>query len=243
MRTYWQKRAESFGFDGDEDVLEKIQCQIARYLPKGRLKILDAGTGTGILAAAMALLGHDVTAIDLCSNMIEKAKANMERLGVEANFLCTAAGELPFEENTFDVVVSRNVTWVLPEPEQVLLQWQRVLKPGGLLIYLDGNHYYYLFHEEDRKNREWISRLNGSPHARDNGQVDYSLCDETALRLPLSRYDRPSQWDEKVLPRLGFDIVAEEIERPQQLLKYGIGKGYYTQFLIAARNGKGLELR
>ena len=50
--------------------------------------------------------------------------------------------------------------------------------------------------------------------------------------------NRPGEWDERILPKLGFDIFAEEIERPQVLLKYGIIEGSYTNFFIAARNGK-----
>ena len=68
--------------------------------------------------------------------------------------------------------------------------------------------------------------------------MDYSLCDSTALELPLSRLDRPGAWDEAVLPRLGFDLIAEEIRRPQNLLKYGIAEGYYTEFFLVAKNGK-----
>ena len=44
--------------------------------------MLDVGTGPGAVAASMALLGHEVTGIDLCSNMIRRAKAAAERLGL-----------------------------------------------------------------------------------------------------------------------------------------------------------------
>ena len=82
--------------------------------------------------------------------------------------------------------------------------------------------------------------MAGSIHRDEKaGQIDYSLCDETARSLPLSRLDRPGGWDEKILADLEFDIVAEEIWRPQALLDYGIADGYYTHFFIAARNGKG----
>ena len=70
------------------------------------------------------------------------------------------------------------------------------------------------------------------------GAYDYSLCDQTALELPMSRFNRPGKWDEITLPRLGFQIINKEVSYPQRLLKYGIGKGYYTEFLIAAVNEK-----
>lgn len=239
MKTYWQKRAETFGFQRTTGKLEEFGTMVSRCLPEGKQKILDVGTGTGVIAASMALLGHEVTAVDLCTHMIEHAEENLSSMGLSAAFVCTPAGELPFPDNTFDVVISRNVTWALPDPEAVLKQWQRVLKPGGYLIYWDANHYYYLFNEEDRINRKKLQELVGTVHGDDAGkQVDYSLCDSTAPELPLSKFDRPAAWDEKVLPRMGFDLIAEEIRRPQNLLKYGIAEGYYTEFFIAAKNGK-----
>ncbi|MCQ2451519.1 MAG: methyltransferase domain-containing protein [Oscillospiraceae bacterium] len=243
MHTYWQKRAETFGFFRKPEDVDAMGREYARYLPEGPLQVLDAGTGTGVIAAVMAKLGHKVTAVDLCSNMLEKAKENLRSLGLQADFYCTSAGELPFPDESFDVVISRNVTWALPEPEHVMEQWRRVLKPGGLLIYRDANHYNYLFFEEDRQNRERIIELAGTPHGdhNDSKEYDYNLCDETAYNLPMSKLKRPGQWDDIMLPKLGFDILAEELRYPQRLLKYGIADGYYTDFTIVARKAETIE--
>ncbi len=238
MWTYWQKRADSYGFDTEDDSLQALRKRLDRYISGKNLKIIDIGTGTGMLALALAQSGHNVTAVDQCSNMIEKASENAKACGVNVGFYCTKADELPFPDNTFDVVVCRNLLWALQEPEKALLQWRRILKSRGILLYLDGNHYYYQYHEEDRQNRELFERLSGSAYLHDPGNVDYSLCDDTAYKLPLSRLDRPVEWDNKILPELGFQIFAEEIYKPQILLHHGIAKGYYTEFLIAALNGK-----
>lgn len=240
MHTYWQKRAETFGFSNSKDSLAEIGARFQRYFPKGDLKILDVGTGTGVISASIALLGYDVTAIDLCSNMIKKAKENTQGMGLNIDFMCTSASDLPFEDDTFDVIVSRNVTWALAEPEKTFLQWQRVLKPGGLLIYMDANHYYYHHNEDEWKNRELFTKINGSCHV-DSGvdaSYDYSLCDNTAYDLPMSKLNRPYEWDDVVLPKLGFDIIAEEITKPQNKLKYGLAEGVSTGFMVVAMNGK-----
>lgn len=229
MKEYWQKRASSFGYGSDPQIFEKLGAAVQQHLPAGRLKVLDVGTGTGIIATSLALLGHDVTGVDLCSNMIAKAKENTRAMGLDVNFICTSAGELPFESDSFDVVISRNLLWALPEPEDTLKQWRRVLKPDGLLIYWDGNHYFYQYNEQAAQDRERMLQLCGSVHGKNaEAGVDYSLCDNAAHDLPLSKYDRPSQWDEIVLPKLGFDIFAEELSKPQALLKYGIADGYYS---------------
>lgn len=239
MWSYWQKRAESFGLDSSGKGIQNIQERFRRYLPERRAKVLDIGTGTGIIAISLSMMGHEVTAVDLCTNMLEKAGENARTYGQQIPLVCASADELPFEDDSFDVIVSRNVTWALAEPEKAFLSWKRVLKPGGLLVYLDANHYYYLFNEEDQKNRERIIKINGSAHMQDRkGAYDYSLCDQTALELPMSRFNRPREWDEVNLPRFGFQIINKEVSYPQKLLKYGIGKGYYTEFLIAAMNEK-----
>ena len=54
------------------------------------------------------------------------------------NFETHDAEDLPFKDNTFDVIVSRNLLWTLPDPEKALTEWRRVLKPTGTLIVSDG---------------------------------------------------------------------------------------------------------
>ena len=240
MHTYWQGRAESWGGDYSEEQLKPLAERVKRYLPEGILKVLDVGTGPGAVASSMAYLGHRVTGVDLTSNMVKRARANASRLGYDIDYLVTAADELPFADDSFDVVISRLVTWALPDPAKTFRQWQRVLRPGGLLIYLDSNCYLYQYDKEAMAARRLVYEKTGTVHG---GEVfDPTLCDETAYTLPMSRFDRPFEWDNVMLPRLGFDIIAEEISFPQKLLKYGIyDRGFSTNFLIVAKNGKGLE--
>ena len=241
MYEYWQERSSTFGFGNRRESIEELSTRLSRYIPDGRQKVLDVGTGTGEIAAAVAYAGHEVTGIDLCSNMIKKAKENTERMNLQVNFMVTEADELPFEDNTFDVIVSRNLIWALPEPEETLKQWRRVLKPNGILVYLDGNHYYYYFNEEDHKNHNLFHDIKGEgyrDHPGEGKTFSTELCDETAKNLPLSKLNRPNEWDYIVLPKLGFEIFAEEVNRPQIKLKRGIADGFFTSFLIAAINEK-----
>ena len=234
MHTYWQERSKTFGIDLGH--ISEIKRYVEPFVTEDIKSVLDVGTGTGIMAATFASLGCDVTAVDLCSNMIEKAKDNLKNSGLSAKFVVTQADELPFEDDSFDMLVCRNLTWALDEPEETLKQWHRVLRPGGVLLYLDGNHYNYLFFEEDKKNRELYTELVGSPHnERSDKKIDYSLCDDTALELPLSKLRRPYEWDEKALPEAGFTIVHEHIDHPQNLLRFGIARGCATQFMMVAR--------
>ncbi len=244
MNDYWDERAAAFGFDSGHDSVAAMRARIAPHLPKERSRVLDVGTGTGMVATAAALQGHDVTGIDFSAQMLEQAAVNSAKYGVCPKYKQMNAVELEFPEDSFDVVISRNVLWAIPHPEEALLEWRRVLKPGGLLIYMDGNQYFFLFNETDRRNREEFIRLRGTgtAHWIEKGEKDFdsSACDQASYDLPLSRFDRPHDWDGRILPRLGFGILRAGIDRPQSLLKYGVAAGASTQFLIVARNGKNL---
>ena len=54
---------------------------------------------------------------------------------------CTA---LRFADNTFDMIVSRNVTWNLEHPDRAYYEWMRVLKPGGVLLNFDASWYHII---------------------------------------------------------------------------------------------------
>ncbi len=73
--------------------------------------------------------------------MLDKARENALQNGFDIKFAKGDAAELPFEDNKFDIVVSRFVLWTLPNPEAALKEWSRVLKAGGKIVYIDGNWY------------------------------------------------------------------------------------------------------
>jgi hypothetical protein len=110
-----------------------------------------------------------------------------------------------------------------------------------MVVCFDGNHYYYLFNEEDKHNRQLYEKINGSLHGRGDEKDSpmYKEMDDAAVNLPLSKYNRPYEWDNIVLPKLGYKIVKEDIAHPQDKLREGIAEGYYTNFAIAAKKTKG----
>lgn len=102
-------------------------------------RVLDVGTGAGLLAMLYAELGHEVTGLDFSRAMLEQARARAERHGLAVDFVHGDAEALPFESGSFDVVTNRIVLWSLPNPGVAVREWARVLKPGGKLV-LFGNH-------------------------------------------------------------------------------------------------------
>jgi SAM-dependent methyltransferase len=104
----------------------------------GQERVLDAGCGAGHTALAFAPHVAQVIALDFTESMLgqvqklamEKGLANVEtRLGdVE---------HLPFEDNSFDRVVSRYSAHHWPHPRQALAEFRRVLRPGGQVLLAD----------------------------------------------------------------------------------------------------------
>ncbi len=116
---YWSHRAEAFEQqrlrEYDSEKRERWLAEFRRYLPQGKiLRVLDVGTGTGFFACLLAAEGHETTGIDLTPDMIEHAEHMAAVLGLDARFQIMDAEEPGFEPESFDVLVTRNLTWTLP---------------------------------------------------------------------------------------------------------------------------------
>lgn len=99
---------------------------------KGK-KILDVGCGFGESAVYFALKGAEVIAVDISPEMIRFAKELANRYGVAINFVVSAAEELRFENESFDIVYCANLLHHLSISNRIgfLERMHRVLKNGG----------------------------------------------------------------------------------------------------------------
>ena len=166
--------------------------------PEGR--ILDVGCGPGFFPIILGREGHSVTAVDYTEAMLDQARENCSRYGVDAEFMRMDAQHLDFDDDSFDVVISRNLVWDLESPRGAYREWLRVVRPGGKLMVFDGNHYLYIYDEEYAEVREGDRRISAE-HDHMNG-VDASIMERIARELPLSRERRP-QWDVDTLIEMG----------------------------------------
>ncbi len=224
IEQYWTRRASSYtevvkknladGWDG------KWADELIRNFPKaeGRaLRVLDIGTGPGFYAIILASRGYDVTAIDMSEGMLEQARHNAGALAEKIRFLKMDAQELDFGDGEFDVIVTRNLTWNLPDPVKAYREWRRVLRDGGVMLNIDSNWYAYLF-DDEKKSEKQADRMN----IAQAGIEDYDSYDESWLmenisrELPMGKLPRP-HWDTVTLRGLGFKSVSADTAVSQRL--------------------------
>lgn len=99
-------------------------------------KILEVGCGNGILwAKNMENLRKniDVTLTEICEDMMDEAKLNLEDNSNIFNFIITDLNLLPFNDNSFDVVIANHILFFMKDIDLALSEIKRVLKPGGLV--------------------------------------------------------------------------------------------------------------
>lgn len=97
--------------------------------------ILDVATGTGMIACTLGECGYtDVTGVDLSEMMMRVAIDRAREKQLDIPFIYGNAMELPFPDDSVDVVMSCRLLWTLNEPKAALAEWMRVLKPGGRIV-------------------------------------------------------------------------------------------------------------
>ena len=214
---YWTRRAPSY-----TDVIKKNLAdgwdqvwadELISHFPDGGdrpLRVLDIGTGPGFYAIILARRGYEVTAVDYSEGMLREARRNAGALADKIRFVRMDAQRLAFADGSFDAIVTRNLTWNLPDPAGAYREWMRVLRPGGALVNFDANWYRYLWDEEaelgHKRDRE---NLAVSDVRDENAGTDVDAMEAIARKTPLSRQHRP-QWDLRVLSRFGIQASADE---------------------------------
>ena len=91
--------------------------------------------------------------MDLSPEMLEHAGANAKSRGLEADFRLGDVTDPGMEPSSLDLIVSRCVLWNLPAPAEAYRRWMSLLKPGGRLLVIDGNHYLHLLTSAMRSGR------------------------------------------------------------------------------------------
>lgn len=128
LKTVW----EAGDFSEVAKHIEKSAEEFVDRLDiKPGIKVLDVACGSGNLAVLAAQKGADVTGLDLADNLVEAAKRRAEKMGLDIRFEQGDAEAMPYEDNSFDLVMTMFGAMFAPRPDLVADELIRVCKPGG----------------------------------------------------------------------------------------------------------------
>jgi len=149
VRDYWDRHIHDLeitthpvGSRGFFDDLDQYHFEKLHHLLRlvafdgyrGR-SVLEVGCGAGVDLARFAKGGARVTGVDLAASAIELARANFAQQGLEGTFEVADAERLPFPDNSFDLVYAHGVVQYTANPQKLVDECRRVLKPGGDAVF------------------------------------------------------------------------------------------------------------
>ena len=221
IAAYWDERSTSWLKEKEEAWSRPETEQWLAFFKDLRKqttgnKALEVGTATGYFAHIMTLAGFEVTAVDLAPQMVAKAQKLSQELQLDVTYKVMDAQDLQFEDQSFDLVFTRLMTWTIPDFKKSYQEMHRVLKPGGKLYNFDGDFGKIVFSTDGHE-------------ACADGAIQESNAIKSALEI--SKQERPSK-DLEVLETIGFDAV--KVDRDAQNRILGLPQNGQGLFLIEA---------
>jgi ubiquinone/menaquinone biosynthesis C-methylase UbiE len=144
QRVYhdWESRTyeEKFSISYDERCIDYARDRFRKVVPEGAGfgRVLEVGAGTGFflinLALGGCLDGADLHATDLSEGMLEVCRRNGLEHGLDISTRQGDAESLPYEDESFDLVIGHAFIHHLPVPGTAIAEIARVLKPGGTVV-------------------------------------------------------------------------------------------------------------
>lgn len=135
------------------EVVAPGEGAIASVRPTKPLSILDLGCGVGRLLLPLSLAGHELTGVEAHVDSVRRLRQNIAAASrraegppqvtiIEADLSATLG---QFADASFDAIMAIEVLYVNPEPERVLTEFRRILRPGGLTFVTHRPPLYYLY--------------------------------------------------------------------------------------------------
>src|SRR5690242_7285095 len=134
--SYDAKWGISFGEIGRGQVLGKV-TKLLGPRPGPFARSLEIGAGTGYFSLNLLQTGveREATCTDISPGMLATLERNAAGLGVEVETAACDAAELPFDDDSFDLVLGHAVLHHLPDLAAAFAEFRRVLRPGGTLFF------------------------------------------------------------------------------------------------------------
>jgi ubiquinone/menaquinone biosynthesis C-methylase UbiE len=132
---------------------EKYGAEIkGRLLANARGRVLEIGVGTG-LSFPHYPPDVELVGVEPSEPMLRRARARAEEFGRQVTLVEATAEAIPFDDESFDTVVSLAVLCTVDDPRRAVAEVRRVLRPGGQLLFLEH------VRSHDPKRAGWQDRL------------------------------------------------------------------------------------
>lgn len=218
IKQSFKKQAEKFA-TYHMSKAEYTDYLIQRIGAKGNEHVLEVAAGTCICGRALAPFVKDITCFDLTEEMLAEGKKLAKKSQIKnISFQVGNAEKLPYEAETFDLVITRLSFHHFANPELPFQEMKRVLKKGGKLIVWDME----ATEESLRTIDDKIERMRDPSHTRILSreefekmfQTDFTLqCEETTLiPVKLNNWmeltDTPKDVQEKIIELMKNDLAG-----------------------------------
>ncbi len=135
---YDAKWGIDFGDIGQRQVRLKLVKALGGLDGRSFGDALEIGSGTGYFSLNLVQLGviERLTATDISPGMLKRLAATADALGLAGvSTVTTEAEELPFEDESFDLVFGHAVLHHIPDLDKAFAEFRRVLRPGGMIAF------------------------------------------------------------------------------------------------------------
>jgi SAM-dependent methyltransferase len=146
-------------------------------------RILDLGTGTGLLAREFAKNGAIASGTDIAQGQIEEAARLANEAGLDCDFHVASSEMQPFPDATFDCITAMQC-WLYFDQEKTVAEVKRLLKPGGVLAI---SHFSWLPRHDQiaRASEQLVLKFNPQWGGKDWDGVVPPVCYDLDKRFPL----------------------------------------------------------
>jgi ubiquinone/menaquinone biosynthesis C-methylase UbiE len=162
--------------------------QRATLLSQSRGRVLELGAGTGLNLPHYPEGLEELTLTEPADPMVSRLERRAERSGQDCKVVVASAERLPFEDDSFDTVVSTLVLCTVDDPRQTIDEIARVLRPGGQLLFLEH------VRADSARLARWQDRLHRPWHAFAAGcnanRPTVDLLRDSPLKVETVEHDR-----------------------------------------------------
>lgn len=134
--------------------VKDVEAAVQRMELPVQARVLDVATGGGHTGLYLASLGHRVILADLAAPMLDRVREAAEQRGLSVEVKQHPAEELPYPDQTFDLVTCRVAAHHFSSPADFIRESARVLKPEGWFLLIDGS-----VQDDEPETEEWLHRV------------------------------------------------------------------------------------